>query len=71
MVLQLDIAQAKVLEEVLEATRKELRIESSRVDSHDFREDLHAREDTIESMLDQIHAAQNCRFVREPPAAAR
>jgi hypothetical protein len=60
MVLQLDTAQAKVLEEVLEASRKQLRLESARTDSHDFREDLHAREDMIESVLDQIHAARQC-----------
>jgi hypothetical protein len=60
MLLQLDTAQARILEEVLEVARRELMIESARTDSHDFREDLHTREDRIEEILAQMQAARNC-----------
>jgi glycine cleavage system regulatory protein len=57
MQLQLDADQVALLEEVLEANRKQLMVESARADSHDFREELHAREDKIEALLAQLHAA--------------
>jgi hypothetical protein len=59
MLIQLDADQATILEEVLESARKELRIESARADSHDFREELHAREDRIDEVLAQLHAVRN------------
>jgi len=60
MLLQLDTAQARILEEVLEVARRELMIESARADGHDFREELHAREDRIEEILAQMQSARNC-----------
>ena len=55
--LQLDATQATVLEEILESQRKELRLESARADSRDFRDELHAREDVLDTILQQISAA--------------
>ena len=51
--LTLDRDQTEVLREILEAALKELRIESARADTHDFREKLHKRERIVESLLAQ------------------
>ena len=52
--MTLDRDQTQVLREVLQSALKELRIESARADTHDFRERLHARERIIESVLARI-----------------
>lgn len=54
MQVNLDIEQAQVLREMLENTLTQLRVESARADSHDFREMLHHREDVVEAMLTQL-----------------
>jgi|HubBroStandDraft_2_1064218.scaffolds.fasta_scaffold2437738_2 hypothetical protein len=61
MLLQLDAAQAIVLEEVLASQKKQLMVETARTDSHDFREELHHREDAIEAVLAQLIAARTGR----------
>jgi hypothetical protein len=54
MQVSLDIEQAQVLREMLENTLTQLRVESARADSHDFREMLHHREEVVESMLTKL-----------------
>lgn len=54
MQVNLDIEQAQVLREMLENTLTQLRVESARADSHDFREMLHHRENVVEAMLTQL-----------------
>ena len=54
MTLQLDTTQAQLLQELLQTTQTQLRIESARTDSHDFREKLHARERIVEQMLAKL-----------------
>ena len=46
--------QAEVLREILESTLKELRFESARADSHDYREQLHRRERIVEELLAEL-----------------
>jgi hypothetical protein len=53
MQVTLDRDQTQVLREILESSLKELRVESARTDSHDFREQLHRREKIVESLLAQ------------------
>ena len=53
MQVTLDRDQTQVLREILESSLKELRVESARADSHDFREQLHRRERIVESLLAQ------------------
>ena len=53
MQVTLDRDQTTVLREILESALKELRLESARADSHDFREQLHRREKIVESVLAQ------------------
>jgi len=54
MTLQLDTTQEQFLQELLQTTRTQLRIESARTDSHDFREKLHARERIVEQVLAKL-----------------
>jgi hypothetical protein len=54
MTIQLDATQAQFLDELLQTTRMQLRIESARADSHDFREMLHSRERLVESLIAQL-----------------
>jgi hypothetical protein len=54
MQLTLERDQARVLREILQTSLTQLRLESARADSHDFREALHARERTVEALLLQI-----------------
>ena len=58
MTFTLDRDQAVVLREILESSLKQLRIESSRADRHDFREELHGRERVVESLLAQLTPAR-------------
>ncbi len=54
MQVTLDRDQTEVLREILEASLKQLRVESARADSHDYREKLHRRERVVESMLREV-----------------
>jgi hypothetical protein len=46
--------QAAILREILQSSLHDLRIESARTDTHDFREKLHARERLVESILAKL-----------------
>jgi chemotaxis protein histidine kinase CheA len=54
MQIAVDTEHAAVLREVLENQLKELRIESARADSHDYRLQLHGREHILEDVLAQL-----------------
>jgi butyrate kinase len=54
MRLDINDDQAEILRETLEHTLRELRIESARTDTHDFREMLHRRERCVESVLAKL-----------------
>jgi len=54
MTVTLDQEQSRVLREILEGTLAQLRLESARADSHDFREILHRRERIVTSLLAQF-----------------
>jgi hypothetical protein len=54
MTLIIDQDQAAVLREILQASLTQLRVESARTDSHDFREALHVRERVVEALLLQL-----------------
>jgi len=54
MVITFDTHETEVLREILASALTQLRIESARADSHDFREALHARERIVEAMLRRI-----------------
>ena len=56
MYIEVDRQQAQVLREVLQSALKELRIESARADSHDFRIALHQRERLLEGLLAQLES---------------
>ena len=51
MDISLQDEQAAVLREILQSSLRELRFESARTDTQEFREKLHARERVIESIL--------------------
>lgn len=57
MQVNLDTEQTQVLREMLENTLTQLRVESARADSHDFREMLHHREEIVESMLTKLNVS--------------
>ncbi|HEY1557150.1 MAG TPA: hypothetical protein VGF94_20080 [Kofleriaceae bacterium] len=54
MQLTLDRDQASVLRDILQGSLTELRVESARADSHDYRAVLHRRERAVEAMLRQL-----------------
>lgn len=54
MMLTLDREQSQVLREILEGALTQLRVESARADSHDFREILHRRERVVTALLEQL-----------------
>ena len=54
MQVTLDRDQSEILREILESQLKELRLESARADSHDYRERLHRREHVVEALLAQL-----------------
>jgi hypothetical protein len=58
MTLTLDREQSRVLREILEGSLTQLRLESSRADSHDFREILHRREQAVTGLLAQLTGPQ-------------
>jgi hypothetical protein len=54
MMLNLDLKEATVLREILTSQLKELRIESARTDTYDYRELLHARTRLVEHVLGKL-----------------
>lgn len=54
MQVNLDTEQTQVLREMLENTLAQLRVESGRTDSRDFRKMLHHREEVVEKLLKQL-----------------
>ena len=54
MYVALDQQQTTILREVLESSLRQLRNESARADSHDFRAMLHQREAVIEQLLSKL-----------------
>ena len=54
MQVNLDTEQEQVLREMLENTLTQLRVESARTDSADFRRMLHHREEVVEKLLTQL-----------------
>jgi hypothetical protein len=56
MQLSLEHDQVAVLREILTSAVTQLRIESSRTDTHDFRELLHQRERLVEAILAKLAA---------------
>lgn len=54
MQLLLEHGQVTVLREILSSAVTQLRIESARTDTHDFRESLHERERIVESILAKL-----------------
>ncbi len=58
MYVSLDREQTDTLREVLQSALKQVRIESSRTDSHDYREMLHHREDLLGEVLSKLSTDQ-------------
>jgi hypothetical protein len=54
MEVSLEYEQVNVLRELLESSLKELRLESARADSHDYRQMLHHREAVVEALLRKL-----------------
>lgn len=54
MYVAFDQEQVSTLRELLEAQLKQLRTESARADSHDYREMLHRRERVVEQVLSKL-----------------
>lgn len=54
MVITLESNEATVVREILASALEQLRLESARADSHDFRQMLHARERVVEHVLAQV-----------------
>jgi hypothetical protein len=54
MLISLDSTELTVLREILASQLHQLRIESARTDSHDFREGLHERERVVEAVIEKV-----------------
>jgi hypothetical protein len=54
MYVSFDREQTETLRDLISSTLKQVRIESSRTDSHDYREMLHHREDVLASVLAKL-----------------
>jgi hypothetical protein len=54
MQLMLDTDQARVLRDILQSSLIQLRVESARADSHDYRYALHERERVVELLLVEL-----------------
>jgi hypothetical protein len=63
MEVSLEYEQVQVLRELLQSNLKELRFESARADSHDYREMLHHREGVIESVLTKLSTEERIEAV--------
>ncbi|HSD89139.1 MAG TPA: hypothetical protein VLB44_16535 [Kofleriaceae bacterium] len=59
MYISLDREQTDLLQEMLEKQLAQLRVESARTDTHDYREMLHRRERLIESMLAKMSTEEH------------
>jgi len=59
MQLMLDSDQTEIIREILDSALTELRFESARTDTHDYREKLHRRERAVEAVLDQLGGPDN------------
>lgn len=55
--LSLNDEERELLEEVLKETISELRMEIADTDSHDYRAELHKREDMLKAMVKRIGTA--------------
>jgi len=62
MYISLQTEQAAILQEILQSSLRELRIESARTDTHAFREKLHAREHLVESILAKLSGDERARL---------
>lgn len=56
--MTLDREQVEILREILSTALTQLRFESARADSHDFRAKLHHREQVVEQLLAEPELAQ-------------
>jgi hypothetical protein len=54
MYVAFDHQQAEILREILQSSLKQLRNESARADSRDYRDMLHRRERVIEQLLSKL-----------------
>lgn len=63
MQVSLEYEQVQVLRELLQSNLKELRFESARADSHDYREMLHHREAVVESVLNKLSTEERIEAV--------
>jgi hypothetical protein len=54
MYVALDQTQTDILRELLQSSLKQLRNESARADSRDFRDMLHRREAVVEQLLSKL-----------------
>jgi hypothetical protein len=59
MQIDLDPTQAEILRETLVHLLHDLRVESARTDTHDFREMLHRRERVVEAVLAKLPGETN------------
>ncbi len=59
MMFQIDPTQAEILGEILQSALTQLRLESARADTHDFRAALHARERVVEALLAKLGGPEN------------
>ena len=62
MYISLQNDQAVLLREILQSSLHDLRIQSARSDTHDFREKLHARERLVESVLAKLSEEDHARL---------
>ena len=54
MFVAFDTEQAETLRELISSQLKQLRTETARTDSHDYREMLHRREQILEQLLSKL-----------------
>ena len=59
MQIELNDAEATVLEELLESVLSEMRSEISHTDDRDFKSQLRERRDTVQSILERISAGRS------------
>lgn len=62
MHVSLDYDQVTILRELLTSAVAQLRVESSRTDTHDYRELLHERERIVESILAMLATEPRARL---------
>ena len=59
MMVSIESQEAKLLREMLQSSLRQLRIESSRADSHDFRIELNARGRILERLITKLSEEQS------------